>query len=96
MALNMAKPTGKGELKRLGVFNLRMKPYYYVYRVGNDLYEARYFEARYTTLKEATIAAESLANQHKGKTFEILKCVAISRVAKPVITFFMDGVRPES
>lgn len=65
-----------------------MKPYYYVYRVGNKAPTIRHY-----SLLVATKEAERLSNQHPGETFEILQCLGITRTAK-ASTFWMDGVAP--
>lgn len=67
-----------------------MKPYYYVYRTS----ENRGPKIRHATLSLAVTEAERLASQHPGDSFEVLQCVAISRITKPAATFYMDGVQP--
>jgi hypothetical protein len=64
-----------------------MKPYYYVYRVG---YDAPTY--KHKTLELAQCEAERLAGKHPGNSFEILKCVGVSSVSRPVAsTFWLDG-----
>lgn len=64
-----------------------MKPYYYVYKVGGDAPAYKH-----DTLESAHNEAERLAAGNNGKSFEILKCVGISSVPKPIATtFWMDG-----
>ncbi len=65
-----------------------MKPYYYVYRVGNGN-----SNVKHTTLESAQKEAERICNQHPGTTFEILKCVASVRCTQ-ASTFWMDGEEP--
>lgn len=69
-------------------FLSRMEPHYYVYRVGHTKPTIKHH-----TLKSAAIEAERLSNQHPGETFEILKCLAVTRTVLAK-TFWMDGVTP--
>lgn len=75
-----------------------MKPYYRVFRCYT--YSSNNYRVtsvlRYETLAEAQEEAERLAMEEKGVTFEILECVAISRVDEPAITFYMDGKSPDN
>jgi len=66
-----------------------MKPYYYVYR-----YEHRGPTARHGTIESAQKEAERLSEQYPESTFEILKCVGVTRTTKSK-TFWMDGEDPE-
>ena len=63
-----------------------MKPYYYIYRVGYGKPTIKH-----SNLEDATEESERLAGQHPGETFEILKCLGITRTTTPQ-TFWMDGV----
>lgn len=65
-----------------------MKPYYYVYRVGN-----RAPTVRHATPALAAAEAERLAAQHPGDTFEVLQCLAVTRTTTPV-TEWLDGCGP--
>lgn len=65
-----------------------MKPYYYIYRVGNGKSTIKHY-----TLEEAARESERLAAQHPGDTFEILKCIGVTRTVNPQ-TSWMDGVTP--
>lgn len=67
-----------------------MTPYYYVYRWahGQPI-------QRHTKLTDAVIEAERLAQKHPGETFEILECVAMSKI-NPSCTFWMDGKTPDT
>ena len=67
-----------------------MTAYYYVYRAG-------YWNLtiKHATLESAATESERLAGKHPGATFEILKCLGITRTATPQ-TFWMDGVEPQS
>ena len=67
---------------------LPMTPYYYVYRVGYGKPTIKH-----ATLESAATESERLAGQHPGETFEILKCLGITRTVTPQ-TFWMDGVIP--
>lgn len=73
-----------------------MKPHYYVFNPGpNYANEIPNDTQCFYSLKEAQIEAERLARIHIGSSFEILKCVGISRVDNPpTITFFTDGTYP--
>ena len=62
-----------------------MKPYYYVYRVGNGN-----SNVKHSTIESAQKEAERICNQHPGSVFEILKCLAIVRCTQ-ASTFWMDG-----
>lgn len=64
-----------------------MSPYFYVKRIGSGV--APTF--RHPTLAKAQAEAERLAHMNPDVSFEILKCIAVSRVTKPTITVFMDG-----
>lgn len=63
-----------------------MKPYYYVFYFG--------LKNQYSSLSEAVQEAERLATKYPGEPFEVLQVVGISRVNKPAITFYVDGVNP--
>jgi hypothetical protein len=63
-----------------------MKPYFYVYRVGD-----RAPIIKHPTAEAAMAESHRLAAQHPGETFEILKCLGITRTTTPQ-TFWMDGV----
>jgi len=65
-----------------------MKPYYYIYRVGGSHPKTKHY-----TLESAHAESLRLAGQHPGETFEILKCIGITRTVTPQ-TFWMDGVIP--
>ena len=65
-----------------------MKPYYYVYRVGDRLQKTKHF-----SLASAKRESERISDQHHGDTFEILCCVGITQTTTPQ-TFWMDGVNP--
>jgi hypothetical protein len=67
-----------------------MKTYYYIYRVGYGKPTIKH-----ATLKQAALESERLAGQHPGETFEILKCLGITRTTTPQ-TFWNDGVIPPS
>ena len=67
---------------------LPMTPYYYVYRVGYGKPTIKH-----ATLESAAKESERLAGQRPGDTFEILKCLGITRTVTPQ-TFWMDGVIP--
>lgn len=67
---------------------LPMTPYYYVYRVGYGKPTIKH-----ATLESAATESERLAGQHPGETFEILKCLGITRTVTPQ-TFWLDGVIP--
>jgi len=62
-----------------------MKPYYYIYSPTKEAPTRRHL-----TEESAIIEAERLATNNPGINFEILKCIAISCVRKPVNTFFLD------
>ena len=62
-----------------------MKPYYYVYRVGNGNPNVKH-----STIESAQKEAERICNQHPGSVFEILKCLAIVRCTQ-ASTLWMDG-----
>ena len=62
-----------------------MKPYYYVYRVGNGN-----SNVKHSTIESAQKEAERICNQHPGSVFEILKCLAIVQCTQ-ASTFWMDG-----
>jgi hypothetical protein len=66
-----------------------MKPYYYVYKYGDNAPRVRH-----CTLRAATQEAERLAKENPGSTFEILQCLGFSRISK-VSTFWVDGAGPE-
>ena len=83
--LDLAQPV------RCGVLfsnDLPMTPYYYVYRVGYGKPTIKH-----ATLESAATESERLAGQHPGETFEILKCLGVTRTVTPQ-TFWMDGVIP--
>jgi hypothetical protein len=63
-----------------------MKPYYYVYRVGQSKPTIKH-----PTLDSAAKEAERLSSQHPGDAFEILMAIGITRTTTPQ-TFWMDGV----
>ena len=63
-----------------------MKPYYYVLNTSYLNPPTR----RHATLADALRESERLAKKHKGDHFEVLKCVAISHIPKPTVTFFLD------
>ena len=65
-----------------------MKPYYYIFRVGGS-----HPRIKHPTLEDAASESERLAGQHPGETFEILKCLGVTRTINPQ-TFWMDGVVP--
>jgi len=65
-----------------------MKPYYYVYRVGNGN-----SNVKHSTIESAQKEAERICNQHPGSVFEILKCLAIVRCTQ-ASTFWMEGEQP--
>lgn len=65
-----------------------MKPYYYVYRVGNGN-----SNVKHSTIESAQKEAERICNQHPGSVFEILKCLAIVRCTQ-ASTVWMDGEEP--
>jgi hypothetical protein len=65
-----------------------MKPYYYVYRVGNGN-----SNVKHSTIESAQKAAERICNQHPGSVFEILKCLAIVQCTQSSTTW-MDGEEP--
>ena len=67
---------------------LRMTPYYYVYRVGYGKPTIKH-----ATLESAATESERLAAQHPNETFEVLKCIGITRAVTPQ-TFWLDGVIP--
>lgn len=66
-----------------------MKPYYYVYRLPGG----RGPVIKHSTAEEAVAKSQRLSAQHPGDTFEILKCVAITRTTEPS-TFWNDGESP--
>ena len=66
-----------------------MKPYYYVYRHGHRGPTCQHYK-----LKDAQKEAERLSEQHPESTFEILKCLGITKTTKAK-TFWMDGEEPE-
>lgn len=66
-----------------------MKPYYYVYRVSSG----RGPVVKHTTVEEAVAESQRLSAQHPGDTFEILKCLAITRTTEPA-TFWNDEEFP--
>lgn len=63
-----------------------MKPYYYILNTSR-IYAPT---IRHATLADALRESERLAKKHPGDHFEVLKCVAISHIPKPTITFFLD------
>ena len=65
-----------------------MKPYYYVYRVGNGN-----SNVKHSTIESAQKEAKRICNQHPGSVFEILKCLAIVQCTQ-ASTFWMDGEEP--
>ena len=65
-----------------------MKPYYYVMRIG-----ASAPTYKHETLDAAHAESLRLAKQSPGSTFEILKCLGITRMSAPT-TFWNDGVTP--
>ena len=66
-----------------------MKPYYRVYRVDNGKPTIKH-----DTLEDAVHESERLAaTRGRGDTFEILKCLGVTRTVNPH-TFWMDGVIP--
>jgi hypothetical protein len=65
-----------------------MKPYYYVYKVGNMNFPT----TKHVDLPSAWNESVRLADKHPGFAFEILKCCGISQIPKPESkTFWMDG-----
>jgi len=62
-----------------------MKPYYYATE-PNSL-------RKWETLEEAQAEAERYAENHPGKSFEILRCVGRSSTSK-ASTFWVDGDEP--
>lgn len=71
-----------------------MKPYYYVFRQSPTRSVIIPPTVKHETLGLAVKEAERLAERHAGDTFEVIKVVAITRVTKPAITFYMDGESP--
>jgi hypothetical protein len=65
-----------------------MKPYYYVYRHGNQAPIVRH-----PTLDDASEESRRLAKLHPGVSFEILACLGITSIPKrEPNTFWVDGV----
>mgnify|MGYP000353797613 CR=1 FL=1 len=62
-----------------------MKAYYYVF---NSLRGSP--TCKHPTRELAALEAERLAAKHPGEAFEILQCLGISQVVKPVSTFWLD------
>ena len=72
-----------------------MKPYYYVLnRTSTAGFNMP--SVKHDSLELAVAEAERLAQKHPSHVFEVLKCVAITKVTKPSITFYLDGVEPSS
>jgi hypothetical protein len=66
-----------------------MKPYYYVYRYGNQAPKVQH-----ATLAAAQAEAERLAALYPCAAIEILKAVGIAQIVKPATTIWMDGEEP--
>ena len=66
-----------------------MKPYYYVYRHGH-----RGPEIKHPSVIAAQKESIRLAEQHPESTFEILKCVGVTRTTKAQ-TFWMEREEPK-
>ena len=71
-----------------------MKPHYYVFRQFLTRAAIILPTVKHETLELAVKEAERLAKKYEGDTFEVLKVVAITRVTKPAITFYVDGESP--
>ena len=65
-----------------------MKKYYYVYRVGNEKPTVKH-----DTLEDAARESGRLAAKYPGDTFEILKCIGITKTTATT-TSWMDGETP--
>jgi hypothetical protein len=65
-----------------------MKPYFYVLKIDSDKPPTR----KHDTMKSAVNEAERLAKRQPKDTFEVLACVAITKMPT-AITFVMDGVK---
>ena len=66
-----------------------MKPYYYVYRYGHHGPQVQH-----PSVISAQKESIRLAEQHPKSTFEILKCVGVTKATKAQ-TFWMDREEPE-
>lgn len=65
-----------------------MKPYYYIYKHGDQGPRVRHSD-----LPTAQNEAERLAAKEPGQCFEILQCLGYASTSK-VSTFWMDGEGP--
>ena len=66
-----------------------MKPYYYVYRYGHHGPQIKH-----PSVISAQKESIRLAEQHPESTFEILKCVGVTKATKAQ-TFWMGREEPE-
>lgn len=67
-----------------------MKPYYYVYRTGGKAPFIKHY-----SIQDAQREAERLSPNYPNSEFEILMCVAITKITN-VSTKFSEGIEAES